>query len=455
MGTDTFSAAVTCPFCLRTPAKKAVCPPFFVRLLTAFLALSAAFAQAPAAPEDSKSKLKTIKEFAKQGPESIARIQIYLTDPGTEVRIEAVKAIDEVGGPRSLEPLIQATRDTDAEVQIRAVDGLVNFYSPGYLKSGLSGSLKRVGTALRGKFTDTNDLAIDPYVQVRPEIIEALGKLVRAGATADSRANAAHALGILRGRAAQENLITALRSREDELMYQSLVALQKIHDPEVAPRIVFLLRDPAEKVQIAALETTGLFMNTAAAPNVRDVVERPSSPKVRRAALSALAMLPVEENRKLYAAYLNDKDDALRAAAAEGYARLKNPADLPEIKKLFESERKMNPRLSLAFAAVALGDNGLGEFSALQYLVNTLNSKTYRGVAEPLLVELSRELGVRRTLYPVLKTGTKEERMGLARILAHSGDRETVGILEPLAADTDGDVSAEALRALRNLKARL
>ena len=378
-----------------------------------------------------------------------------MTDPGSEIRIEAVKAIDELGGPRSLEPLVQSTRDSDAEVQIRAVDGLVNFYYPGYLKSGIGGSIKRVGTALRGKFTDTNDLVIDPYIQVRPEIIEALGKLVPSGASLDSRANAAHALGILRGRAAEEELINALRSKEDEVMYQSLVALQKIRDPEVAPRIMFLLRDPAEKVQIAALETTGLLQNKAAAPNLREVVERPPTQKVRRAALSALAMLPEEENRKLYAAYINDKDDALRASAAEGYGRLKNPSDLPTVEKLFESERKMNPRLSLAFAAVSLGNNGVTEFSPLQYLVNTLNSKAYRGVAEPFLVELSRDLGVRRTLYPVLKTGTKEERMGLARVLARTGDQETVQNLEPLTADTDGDVSAEGLRALRNLKSRL
>jgi HEAT repeat protein len=425
------------------------------RVLIALSALSCVFGQAPAVPADAKSKIKEIKDLAKQGPETIPRIQAYLTDPGTDVRIEAVKAIDELGSPRSLEPLVQATRDNDPEVQIRAVDGLVNFYYPGYLKSGISGSLKRVGTALRGRFTDTNDLVIDPYVQVRPEIIEALGKLVRGGASMDSRANAAHALGILRARAAEEDLIAALRSKEDELMYQSLVALQKIRDPEVALRLMFLLRDPAEKVQIAALETTGLLQNKAAAPSVREVVERPPSQKVRRAALSALAMLPEEENRKLYAAYINDKDDALRAAAAEGYARLKNPADLPTIEKLFESERKMNPRLSLAFAAVALGNNGLSEFSPLQYLVNTLNSKAYRGVAEPFLVELSRELGMRRTLYPILKTGTKEERMGLARVFARTGDQETVQNLEPLAADTDGDVSAEGLRALRNLKARL
>jgi len=65
-------------------------------------------------------------------------------------------------------------------VQIRATDGIVNFYLPGYLRTGLSASLSRVGTSIKGKFTDTNDQVIDPYVSVRPEAITALGVLARA-----------------------------------------------------------------------------------------------------------------------------------------------------------------------------------------------------------------------------------------------------------------------------------
>jgi HEAT repeat protein len=425
------------------------------RLVMALAGLLCVYAQEQATGGDPKSKIKAIKQLAKDGQAAIPRIQPYLKDQDTDVRREAVKEIAELGGPRCLEPLVEATHDNDAEVQIRAVDGLVNFYSPGYLKSGVSASIQRVGSAFHGKLADTNDLIIDPYVEVRPEVISALGKLADGGASMPSRANAAHALGILRGRGAEDALVAALRSKDDELMYQSLLAIQKIRDPAVAPRILFLLRDPAEKVQIAALETAGLLANNAAAPEIREVVERPPSQKVRRAALSALAMLPDEANRKLYDSYLHDKDDQLRAAAAEGIARLKNPADLPAIQQLFQYEPKMNPRLSLAFAAVSLGENGLSEFSPLQYLVNTLNSKAYRGVAEAFLTELTRDLGIRRTLYSVLKNGTKEEKIGLARILAKTGDQETAKNLEPLAADSDKDVSSEGLRALRNLKARL
>ena len=426
------------------------------RALSVILAVWCAYAQTPAAQEDSKVRAKAVKDLAKQGPEAIAKIQPYLSDPEQDVRLEAVKAIVGIGGPRSLEPLVAATRDNDAEIQIRATDGLVNFYLPGYLKTGISGSLKKVGSAVKGEFSQaTNDAIVEPYVEARPEIIQALGQLAKGGSSMDSRANAARALGILRGRGAEADLVEALKSNNDVVMYESLIALQKIRDPEIAPQITFVLRDPVEKVQIAALETTGILQNKAAAPTVRQAFDRAQSQKVRRAALAALAMLPDEQNRDLYAKYLTDKDEELRAAAAEGYARLKNPADLKQVEDLFGTEKKMKPRLSLAFAAVALGNNGLSEFSPLQYLVNTLNSKSYRGISEAFLVELTRDLGVRRTLYPVLKTGTKEEKIYLAEVLARTGDQETTKYLEALASDTDSEVAGVGTRALRNLKARL
>jgi HEAT repeat protein len=421
----------------------------------AFIALLACAVAVLAQTDNPKQRVKSVRELAKSGADSIPKLQEYLKDPDTGVRVEAIKAIIDIGGPRSVDPLIEATRDNDPEVQIRATDGLVNFYLPGYIKTGLSGSLRRVGTAVRGHWTDTNDDIIDPYVQVQPEVIQALGRIASGGSSMESRANAARALGILRGKGATDDLVKALHSKDSVVIYEALVALQKIRDQSVGPRVEFLLRDLDDKVQITALETIGLLQDKHAIPQVRDVVENARNNRIRRAALTALAMLPDESNRPTYSKYLADKDEGLRAAAAEGVARLHNPSDLPAMRRLFESEKKMNARLGFAFAAVSLGDNGLGEFSPLQYLVNTLNSKAWRGVAQAYLVELARDPGVRRTLYSALQKGTRDEKILLAQVMARSGDKETVKYLEALAADPDPQVSDEGLRALRSLKARL
>src|SRR5215472_3782438 len=141
---------------------------------------------------------KDVRDIAKPGSSAIPRLQELLQNPNRDVRIEAVKQLTGIGTQRSLDPLIQATHDNDAEVQILATDGLVNFYLPGYVQSGFGASLRRVGTSIKGRFTDVNDQVIDPYVAVRPEVIAALGSLARGGGSMDARANAARALGILR-----------------------------------------------------------------------------------------------------------------------------------------------------------------------------------------------------------------------------------------------------------------
>src|SRR4051794_33675312 len=170
---------------------------------------------------------KDVREIGKGGAGAIPRLTELLKNSPTDVRVEAVKQLTDL---RALDALILATHDNEPEVQIRATDGVVNFYLPGYVQTGVSASIKHVGSSIKGRFTDTNDQIIDPFVTVRSDAIAALGSLARGGANMESRANAARAVGILRGRAAVPDLIEALRSKDTDVLYESLVALQKIRD---------------------------------------------------------------------------------------------------------------------------------------------------------------------------------------------------------------------------------
>ena len=408
-----------------------------------------------AGSEKPKERARAARALGEQGSTAMPALRILLKDPEFNVRLEAVKAIVKIGTQHSLDPLVEAANDPDPEIQIRAADGLVNFYVPGYVETGMTASLKRAGTSIKARFTDVNDQVIPPYMEVRPSVIEAVGKLARGGSSMTSRANAARAAGILRGNAAVPDLLAALRSKDTQVIHESLIAIQKIRDQSAGPGIAFLLRDLDDKVQIAAIETTGLLQNKAALPRLCDALDNARNKKIRRAALTAIAMLPDEKSRPLYNKHVRDRDALTRAAAAEGFARLENPADLPMLEKLFGSESKMNPRLSLAFALVTLGKTELSEFSPLQYLVNTLNSSSFHGVAEPFLIEASREPAVRQSLYVALPAGTKLEKIRLAHVLAGSGDKETIPHLESLTRDPDPEVATEGVGALRALRARL
>src|SRR5690242_20041932 len=398
---------------------------------------------------------KDVREIAKAGSSALPLLE-ELLKPGnpTDVRLEVVKQITELHTPGCVDLLILATRDNDPEVQIRATDGLVNFYLPGYVQTGVGASLKRVGTGIKSKFTDTNDQKIDPFVEVRPEVVTAIGALVRGGGSKEVRANAARAVGILRGKAAIPDLLEAAHSKDSDVIYESVIALQKIGDKPSGPRIAFLLHDLDSKVQLAAIETTGLLQNQEALPELADVINRARDTKVKREALLAIARMPAESSRSLLMQYLSSKDDRLRGSAAEGLGRLGNPQDLPAIDKAWEQEEKTSPRLSMACAQVKLGKTEISEFSPLQTLINTLNKASYKGEAQPLLAELAREPRVRQLLYGALAKGARDEKLGLCGVLAASGDQESAAELQKLSQDPDPDVQKEALRAIRTIQNR-
>ena len=86
-------------------------------------------------PRKKRCVPKDVRNLAKQGSSALPRLQELLRNPDLDIRLEAVKAITDIGTQGSLAPLIQATADNDPEVQIRATDGLVNFYLPGYVQT--------------------------------------------------------------------------------------------------------------------------------------------------------------------------------------------------------------------------------------------------------------------------------------------------------------------------------
>jgi HEAT repeat protein len=398
---------------------------------------------------------KDVRAVAKDGQVAVPKVAEYLNSASADTRIETVKQLIALGGKEIIDPLIRATKDVDPEVQFRATDGLVNYYLPGYVKQGLGSSVVKVGGAIRAKFSDANDQIVDPFVIVRQDVIVALGQLARTGTSLDARANACRAIGILRGDAALPDLVEALRSKDSTVMYESLAAMQKIRDPQAGPKITYLLRDLDDRVQTTAIETAGVLRSTDALPVLRGIVAMPRNNKAERAALSAIAMMPEAKDRDLLLRELAAKDEKLRAAAAEGLGRIGNPADEPALDKAWHDEERMTPRLGAAFAVVMDGKLDLSEEAPLRYLINTLNQASYHEIAYAYLVEAARRKPVLMAIQGQLDSGSKDEKIYLARVLAASGDQSSIPYLDKVSRDSDQDVAKEGLRALRSLRARL
>ena len=416
------------------------CLPFIL-----LFSLTTAFAQKP----------KDVRLAAKPGASAIPVVAQYLNSSDADTRAEAVRQLTLIGGKETIDPLIKATADPDAEVQIRATDGLVNYYSPGYVKQGLASTINRAGSVIKTKFSDTNTQTIDTFVIVRPDVITAIGKVSSGGMGMDSRANGCRALGILRGQTAMDDLIAALRTKDTRVMYEALIAIQKIRDTSAGPRVAYLVRDLDDKVQSAAIETVGLLRTREALPALRGIIASPRNKNAERSAVSALALMPEATDNKILEAYLDSKDDKLRASATEGLGRIQSNELKTAIEKVWKEDEKMLPRLAAAFGLVLNGELASTGEAPLRYLINTLNSGNYKDVAVAYLYEAARDQKVAQALYGPLEQGTKAEKIQLSRVLGASGDPDAVAVLEKTSRDSDAEIAQEGLRALRTLRARL
>ena len=169
-----------------------------VRLVTFALCLTLLAAAQSEATLPTKERISRIRDLSKSDAAVIPTLAHYLDDPKRDIRLEAVKAIVKIGGEPSLAPLAKATHDSDPEVQIRATDGLVNYYLPGYIaKGGLTGSLTKGFRHAKGFFSSRNDQVVPPDVQIREDVAQALADEVSSATDSDAKANASRAAGIL------------------------------------------------------------------------------------------------------------------------------------------------------------------------------------------------------------------------------------------------------------------
>ncbi len=404
---------------------------------------------------NTNQRILRIRDLGKKDAGAIPALAQYLSDPNRDIRVEAVKAIVKIGTQASLAPLATATHDKDGEVEIRATDGITNYYVPGYVvKGGLTGPLTRGVRQVKTFFSSRNDQVIEADVKIRPDVAQALADEVREGAGIDARSNAARAAGILRDRAAIPALEDAMHAKNSEVIFESLVALEKIHDAAACVALSSPAHDLDDRIQATALEAIGVLHCATCAPDVRSDLTNARNVRIRRAALEALAMLGIPEDRTVFQKYAADQDADLRASALEGLGRIREPDDTPALTQAYdEKDADWKVHLAGAFALVDEGKVDTSEFSPLPYLVENLDVKGHAANATAYLTELARRENVRRALFPLVAQATKDQKIALCSIFAASRSDDALPTLNALAKDIDPDVALAASRALRIVQA--
>jgi len=400
---------------------------------------------------DQKATIQQIRELGKHDNSVLPALTAYLSNGDPEIRLEAVKAIVKIGSMRSLDPLVKATHDSDSEIQIRAIDGIVNAYDPGYVAGGsLTGVLTKGIRQVKLIFSQRNDQVVDPDVKIRPDVADAIADRISNGSNVDVKSNAALAAGILRDNAAVPALEQALHAKDSDLIFECLIALQKIKDPSTGASVQFLARDLDDRVQSTALETLGVLRSASSAPDIRGAFKNARNVRIQRAAMEALAMLGLPDDRPLFQQYASTQDAELRAAALEGLGRIREPEDTPKLQSAFnEANADWRVHMAAAFALVSEGSVSTEVLSPLSYLVEGLGLKARANVATAYLTELARRQDVRDALAKIMPDAMKDQKIAVLNVLGSTGSPDAAKTIESYTSDRDRDVAYAASRALR------
>jgi HEAT repeat protein len=266
----------------------------------------------------------------------------------------------------------------------------------------------------------------------------------------DVRSNAALAAGILRAGDTVPALESGLRSKDSDVIFECLIALQKIKDPSAGPSVDFLARDLDDRIQSTALETMGVLHSLTSADDIRSAFKSARNARVQRAALEALAMLGLAGDRALFEQYLESTDVELHVAALEGLGRIREPDDYPKLQAAFEQpDTDWRVHSAAAFAMVMSGNNSSDDLGPLQFLVEGFSLKQRANVSDAYLREAARSPETRAALAKILPDALKERKIGILNVLSGVGAPDSIQIIQGYTSDHDRDVAFAAMRALR------
>jgi HEAT repeat protein len=412
-------------------------------------------AQAPASLADqlrspeTKVRAKAARALGKSGnPSAVPALAGALSDSSVSVRREVVIALAQIHVPASLDPLVSATRDADDEVRVLAVKSLVGYYSGVIPSAGFTGFVKREYLWARGHF-EIDTTRIDPGIVVDPKVVTALMHTMQDTSRIGAARQAAKGLGILVAQSAVPALVEKAHSSDEDLDREALNALAKIGDRSAGPRLMDLLDYRNRGVKRDAAVTVGILRTREALPKLQAMFENDPNQKDKEKALEGLAYLGQPVSVPLFIKALRREDKAMRASAAEGLARAGDPKAVPELEKSLSAEKNADVRLAMEFALTAVGRDDY-----LAALVHVLSSRLRGDDAQAYLRELSRDPKFLPKLYPFLSEHEAPVRQRLCTVLMFTGDQSSLSRLEPLSHDPDSDVAAEALRAMRAIRAR-
>ncbi len=408
-------------------------------------------------PDETRRREAAIALGQNQIPQAVPALIEATRDSSAEVRLEAVRALLKIRDRRALTAYIERTADSDRKVREKAVQGIIDTYVEP--ESGFGSKVRQVAEMVNPFSDDFNPVVVEPYVQVDPRAVQALTRLLAEGDHPSSRRQAAEALGILRDRSALGALEESLGREENTgVKVEAIRAIYKIGDREAARVLIPYVDDPEKKVHDEAIYALGRLRVAEAVPPLKQIYESgvaerrkvlkivPVSGKddLQRNVYQALSYIAAPDCRELFLAGLADERAFYRRYGAEGLARLGESGVVTEVARAYVREPEPGVRLAMSYALLQMGrEEHLDEL-----VVNA-----GRDQALHYLLELDAERV--RLLYPHLKRERDPVKIRLLDVIGQRADQSAIPHVQTLAASENTEVVAAANLAMRRLNGRL
>ena len=373
-------------------------------------------------------------------------------DADPAVRREIALALDKMLDMRALPGFITLSADSEKDIRERCIVGIINLYIP--KESGLVVSLNKVADFFNPWSDEWAEVMVEPGIKVDAGAVVALqGRLQ--DADEGLRLKAARALGILKARPAVPELLAALeRDQSYAMKFEIIRSLRKIGDDSVASKLNPYMTYKDNKTRNEAVFALGRFRSTEAVPEMMRLYEKERSLPAKlvdktycEVLLDALAFIADPSAKDLFIKEKQNPEEMLRLHAYEGLARLADPAMVTDISRDWLNEKKPHIKTAQAYALYRMGRK-----EYLDVVVNCLGNGNTNSEARMLLLELTTsELP---ELYAQTKNQDVNVREGLAEILGLIGDDRAISVLQNLANDRRGQITAMANQAMRRINGR-
>jgi len=356
---------------------------------------------------------RTGEQAVKMMPAFIAALR----NPTTNVRKGAISALQEIGGPSALKPLIDALKDKNATVSAAAFKSLKKKY-------------KEWGSSEAAK-------------KVIPFFVRSLKS-----PSFKTRRHAIKVLAAINDPRVVKPSIRALKDRDYIVRKVAVEALAKSDDPAVVKPLIAVLKDKNSSVKQAAVTALG-NLDTPGSPEVEPLIGllKDKSSYVRKKAIEALGKKKDARIVEPLIAALNDKNKSVKKAAAIALGEQDDPrAAKPLIDLLKNKDRKVRN-------AAHKGLEKLADFLPVETLLALLKEKDYkvRNSARDLLAKVKNPNLV-DTLIPLLKSQDINYRKTIIYILEKLKDYRAVEpLIEILNSSSDKWEKQGAVNALKSI----